>query len=105
MFTDWLEVRVIQVLLEIFTREHARTGVQGKVARLLANMVSFSNSSQQEVNTNAYLLDSNVSSDILLLLKLHSHPLEEQLDFAILLGHFCQLSAIARDTVVQLGTG
>jgi hypothetical protein len=72
-FSDWLDFRVLQTLIGVFSSEHAKTRIQGKVARLLANLIAFSNTSNPSLNTTAYLLDSPLSSDIILLLQQHNY--------------------------------
>ena len=94
---------MIACLNKIFKKEYIETGNIPQVARLIADMVSLT--SPKQCNSNAYIIHSLVTEDIIIMLKQSQEEfsVSEQLNFVLLLGNLCTLSNNIRDTIVSKG--
>lgn len=85
--------------------EYFSQTVQPKVAKLIADMITLT--SPKESLSNAYIIESIIADDIVLLLKRKGEEfsLGEYLNFMLLFANLCALSSVIRDKIVQIGGG
>jgi hypothetical protein len=73
------------------------------VARLFSDKIMLTD--PKACVSNAYLIDSMIVDNIIILLRREKYPVYEKIYFMNLLGQLCSLSGTIRNKIIEIGGG